>query len=62
MSESTESGLTFVCVPCEAVIPDRNGTITVHGETNPDNLKVWCPWCGDEMEYEETLSGGTLEV
>jgi len=40
----------WVCHPCSETIPGRVGRLTVHGETDPDRLTVWCPWCGDQME------------
>lgn len=47
----------FVCMPCFTMVPNRTGTLTVHG-ADPDiieTLTVWCPWCGDEMEPAEDL-------
>jgi RNase P subunit RPR2 len=49
--------LEWVCYPCSEVIPGREGRVTVHGDTDPDRLSVWCPWCGDAMELMDSETG-----
>lgn len=38
----------YVCNPCKATSPETAGVIRVPGGTEST---VWCPWCGDAMEY-----------
>ena len=44
-------GTEWVCYPCSEVVPKREGRLTVHGDHDPDRLTVWCPWCGDKMDW-----------
>lgn len=45
----------WVCMPCYSMVPYRDGTLTVHGDTEPDYLTVWCPWCGDAMDQADVV-------
>jgi RNase P subunit RPR2 len=46
----SDDGTDWICYPCQSLFPNRDGRVTVHGNTDPEKLTVWCPWCGDKMQ------------